>query len=103
MLNLIKKLLGLKPGVNLAELIAQGATIVDVRSLGEYASGHLKSTVNIPLSELKQKLGKIRKDKPVITCCASGVRSGAAKGILKAAGYTQVHNGGSWGSLKRYL
>ena len=41
------------------------------------------------------------KDSPIITCCASGARSAAAKQILNANGFTNVHNGGSWMSLKQ--
>lgn len=102
MFDSIKKLLGLGPKVNLGELIANGAVIVDVRSSGEYASEHLKKSINIPLDTLKAKLGKLKKDTPVITCCASGMRSGMAKKMLLTNGFERVHNGGSWYNLKRY-
>ena len=103
MFDSIKKLLGLGPNVNLGELIANGAVIVDVRSSGEYASGHLKKSINIPLDTLKAKLGKLKKDTPVITCCASGMRSASAKGILKSNGYQEVYNGGGWTSLQKKI
>jgi rhodanese-related sulfurtransferase len=48
-------------------------------------------------------LGKIPKNKTVITCCASGMRSASAKSILKSAGYQDVHNGGGWSSLNSKL
>lgn len=102
MFNAIKKLLGIGPKVNLGKLIAGGAVIVDVRSPGEYASGHLKMSVNVPLDMLKMKLGKLKKDATVITCCASGMRSSMAKRILLANGFVHVHNGGSWYNLKQY-
>ena len=102
MFEAIKKLLGIGPKVDLGELIANGAIIVDVRSSGEYASGHLKRSVNIPLDTLKMKHGKLKKSTPVITCCASGIRSSTAKKILLSSGFEQVHNGGSWYNLKRY-
>ncbi|MCY7361309.1 MAG: rhodanese-like domain-containing protein, partial [Ignavibacteria bacterium] len=35
-----------------------------------------------------------------ITCCESGMRSGAAKRMLKANGYSEVHNGGGWVKLQ---
>ncbi|MES2765251.1 MAG: rhodanese-like domain-containing protein, partial [Bacteroidota bacterium] len=41
--------------------------------------------------------------KPVITCCASGVRSGAAVNLLKTGGFSEVYNGGSWTGLQRKL
>lgn len=88
------------PSVDLAELVKNGATIVDVRTKGEYASGHIRGSINIPLDQLTNKMGQLKKDKPIITCCASGMRSSSAKSILKSNGFTNVHNGGGWGSLQ---
>ncbi len=90
------------PKADLAEVISRGGVIVDVRTPGEYAGGHLKSSVNIPLNELGRAMAKLDKDKPVITCCASGMRSASAKAMLKSNGFAEVHNGGSWGSLRKY-
>jgi len=103
MLDFFKNLLTPGPKTDYKELVANGAQIVDVRSKGEYQSGHLKGSVNIPLQVLPQNLSKIRKDKPVIVCCASGMRSGSAKGILSSNGYAEVYNGGSWNSLQSQL
>jgi phage shock protein E len=103
MINTIKKLLGFGPTVNYKELIANGAQIIDVRTKGEYQGGHIRGSVNIPLNALQQSLSKIKKDKPVITCCASGMRSASAKSILKASGFTEVHNGGGWMSLNNKI
>lgn len=102
-MGLLQKLFGLGPKVDLGELIAQGATIVDVRSKAEYAGGHVKGSVNIPLDQLSSNLKKFKsKEQAIITCCASGMRSSSAKGMLKSQGYTNVHNGGSWHNLNRY-
>ena len=104
MLQTLKNLLGIAPKVDLGELIAKGAQIIDVRSRGEYAGGHLKGSVNIPLDQLQDHLKKLKSpDHPIITCCASGMRSGSAKSYLKGQGYSNVHNGGSWQSLKKYI
>ena len=84
------------------ELLADGATIVDVRSKAEFAGGHLRNSINIPLDSLSGNLGKLNKDKPVITCCASGMRSASAKSILKKNGFIEVVNGGGWASLRKY-
>jgi rhodanese-related sulfurtransferase len=51
---------------------------------------------------LPNQLSKLKKETPVITCCASGMRSASAKSILKSNGFTEVHNGGSWMNLKRF-
>jgi len=88
---------------SIEELLADGAQIVDVRSKGEYAGGHLRKSINIPLDQLKNNLGRLKKDKPVITCCASGMRSASAKSILKSNGFEEVKNGGGWTSLSRYV
>ena len=83
-----------------AQLVKDGAIILDVRTPGEYAGGHIKGSKNIPLQSLQQNVSKIPKDKVIITCCASGMRSGSAKSILLSSGFKEVHNGGGWMSLK---
>jgi rhodanese-related sulfurtransferase len=100
-MGLLSKLFG-GSSVNYKEMMANGASIIDVRTPGEYAGGHIKGSLNIPLQQLEKNISKINKSKPVITCCASGMRSGSAKSILKAKGY-EVHNGGGWTSLKSKL
>lgn len=89
--------------VNLKEIISNGAVILDVRTKGEFQAGHLRNSINIPVDNLPQNIKKLNKNKPIITCCASGARSGSAKRFLKSNGFEQVYNGGSWQSLKKYL
>lgn len=104
MINTLKKIFGFGTAVNYAELVKNGAIILDVRSKGEYASGHIKGSINISVDTLKGKLIQLKdKNKPIITCCASGMRSASAKSILAANGYRQVYNGGGWGSLQNKL
>ena len=104
MIESIKRIFGLGPKTDYSQLIEQGAVIVDVRSKGEYNGGHIKGSKNIPLNSIGQNLKKVGdKNKPVITCCASGMRSASAKNILEAAGFTQVHNGGGWRTLQNKL
>lgn len=101
MINALKKIFGIGPSVNYAELVKNGAIILDVRSKAEFAGGHIKGAVNISVDTLSGNLGKLKdKNKTIITCCASGMRSASAKSILKANGYTQVYNGGGWYSLQ---
>ncbi len=102
MLTAIKKLLGLGPKVDYAQLMDNGAVIIDVRSAGEYRGGHIPGSKNIPLQNLSGHIAKLDKKKPIITCCASGMRSGSAKSMLKAKGF-EVYNGGSWMSLQHKL
>jgi rhodanese-related sulfurtransferase len=103
MINTLKKLLGFGAKVDYADLVKQGAIILDVRRKGEYNGGHIKGSINIPVDTLKSNLSKLRKDKTIITCCASGMRSASAKSILKANGYPEVYNGGGWSSLQHKL
>lgn len=101
MLNNLKKIFGFGTTVDYAELVKKGAIILDVRSKGEFAGGHIKGAVNIPVDVLKNSLPQLKdKNKTIITCCASGMRSATAKSILKTHGYTDVHNGGGWSSLQ---
>ena len=103
MINKLKSLLGMGPSVDYAQLIKAGAIIIDVRSKGEFTGGHVKGSLNIPLDQLSGNLNKLKnKNQGIITCCASGMRSASAKGLLSQAGYTQVYNGGSWRSLEKF-
>lgn len=83
----------------LPELKRNGATFVDVRSAGEFASANAPGTINIPLQELGSRLREIPKSSPVVLCCASGTRSAMAKLMLRKNGYLNVHNIGTWSKL----
>lgn len=81
----------------------RGAIILDVRSKGEYDGGAIPGSKNIPLQSLNSKIATIKKwNKPVICCCASGMRSGSAAGILRSQG-VEAMNGGGWFSLSKKL
>ncbi len=103
MLDFLKKIFGTSIKVDYKELMMKGAQIIDVRTPEEFVSGHIKGSVNIPLQVLEKKISTIKKDKPIITCCASGMRSGSAKRILLANGYTDVYNGGGWFVLQNNI
>ncbi|MEO9021190.1 MAG: rhodanese-like domain-containing protein [Ginsengibacter sp.] len=104
MIQAIKNLLGIGPKTDYSELIKQGAIILDVRSQGEFAGGHIKNSINIPVDQLSNNLSKLKdKNKCIVCCCASGMRSGTAKRILEAKGYKAVFNGGSWNGLQHKL
>lgn len=104
MINTLKKIFGIGPAVNYAELVKNGATILDVRSKGEFTGGHIKGSINISVDTLRINLAKLKdKNKPIITCCASGMRSATAKSILQSNGYVNVYNGGGWNSLQNKI
>jgi phage shock protein E len=76
-------------------LIEQGAQLVDVRSPREYQQHALPGSVNIPLPVIQQALKQLDKNTPVLLYCSSGHRSGTAKQVLEACGFTCVCNLGS--------
>jgi len=100
MKQFLKSILGISPKADYKALVKSGALIIDVRTQSEFEGGHIKGAVNIPLHHLSNHLSKIKKDRPVITCCASGIRSASAKSFLKSNGFDNVYNGGSWVTLK---
>lgn len=81
-----------------AELLSKGALIIDVRSPKEFDSGSLPGAQNLPLDEITNRIKSVApdKDKPLLLHCLSGTRSGMARSRLKALGYTNVHNLGSF-------
>ena len=73
-------------------LVEHNSYIVDVRERGEYANGHIKNAVNIPLSELRERINEIPKDKPVYLHCRTGQRSYNAVLALQNLGFNNVYN-----------
>lgn len=82
-----------------------GALVIDVRSPGEFSSGHLAKAISIPLDEIKTALPKRVKDKnqALLLHCASGMRSGIAKSKLIGIGYTNAFNLGSYGRAEKIV
>ena len=74
--------------------------MVDVRSPGECASGHVKGAINIPLDRLAKDAKKIKAKGAILTCCASGMRSASAASQLRSMGFQQVYNAGPWTRLR---
>jgi rhodanese-related sulfurtransferase len=83
--------------MNIEKLIKeQNAKVIDVRSQGEFMSGNVQGSINIPLQEIPQRIEDIKAlNSPVILCCASGNRSGQAHHYLSQQGI-ECYNGGSW-------
>lgn len=75
-------------------LMNQGALLVDVRTQAEFESGHIIDARHVPQEQVAQAAETLKryKDKVVITCCESGMRSGAAARALQAQGFTKVVN-----------
>ena len=62
-------------------------TLLDTRTVGEYAGGHIDGFTNIPVDELRERLGELDKSKPVYVICQSGLRSYIACRILSGYGF----------------
>lgn len=79
------------------QLVANGALLLDVRTPGEFGSGHLDGAKNIPVGQLPQRIGDVDRDKDedIVVYCRSGGRSSRAKRILEKEGFTAVHDLGA--------
>ena len=88
-------------------LISEGALVLDVRTPGEFASGHVKEAKLIPVQELSGRLAEVEKltggdkQKPIVVYCAAGRRAAQAKDMLQRAGYQKVLNAGGYSDLAR--
>jgi phage shock protein E len=85
--------------------LQQGALVIDVRSPGEFNSGHLPNAINIPLDGIETVLPRRVKDKNqmLLLHCLSGMRSGMAKQKLKSLGYANVFNLGSLARARKIV
>lgn len=101
MFHYLKKLLN--PHKDIARLVKEGAIVIDVRTRSEFEAGKIEGSINIPLDTIHNKVIAIKKmNRPVVTVCRSGNRSGSAQSLLSAAGI-EVYNGGDWEKLKEDL
>lgn len=82
------------PGEATLLINREDAIVVDVREADEFATGHLPDARNIPGSKLAERISEIEKykDKPVIVCCATGMRSNKACAELKKNGFSRINN-----------
>ncbi|CAB1128705.1 protein of unknown function [Candidatus Hydrogenisulfobacillus filiaventi] len=76
----------------LAQALAEGRSLqlVDVRTPGEFAAGHLPGSVSIPLAQLRRRTGEIDRERPVVLICRSGHRAMQAYHILRRRHYAQL-------------
>ncbi len=102
-MNIFQKLFSETPKVDLKAMVAEGAFLVDVRTPGEFAEGHVNGSVNIPLDNVLSELPKFKNKKNIIVFCRSGNRSGQAKSILEQNGITGVVNGGTWQDVNQFV
>ena len=83
--------------MNIQDLINdKKTTIVDVRTEGEFVSGNVGGSINIPLDRVVEKTEELKKMQPLVVCCLSGGRSGQVAAYLQSLGCEEVYNGGGW-------
>lgn len=102
-MNLFQKLFSSAPAVDIKSIIDDGAFLVDVRTPGEFSSGNVKGSVNIPLDSIPNQLSKFKNRKSIIVFCRSGNRSGQAKSYLEQNGIGNVINGGTWEQVNQFV
>lgn len=80
------------------ELVRDGAQLVDVRERSEWSSGHAPQAVHMPLGDLGSSARRLRKDRPVVVMCASGMRSRTGARQLRTLGFTATSLTGGIGA-----
>ncbi len=88
-----QKGIGLAPQ-HAVRLINSGAVVVDVRSLEQFATGHIVNARNVPFADLSSAPESVHKskEKPILVYCDKGVSGSRAAGLLRAAGYQNAFN-----------
>ena len=87
---------GSSSNVDVEQLLKDGASILDVRGVGEYRMGHAKGSKNIPVDSVGSNMAAIKKMKqPVLIVCQSGMRASRAQSMLKSEGI-ECYNLGNW-------
>ena len=70
---------------------SKNAQIIDVRAPAEFAAGSLPNAKNIPAVNLKERLGELKKERPIIVVCNTGASAGPVAAQLRAGGFTEVY------------
>ncbi|NQV77335.1 MAG: rhodanese-like domain-containing protein [Lutibacter sp.] len=88
---------------SIEEYLKDGAVVIDVRTVEEFAEGHVNGSKNIVLNVIPGKVAEIKKmNKKVIAVCRSGARSGQATSFLKQQGI-DIINGGPWQNVAKFV
>ncbi len=90
-------------GESIEEYLNDGAIVIDVRTVEEFAGGHVNGSKNIVLNVIPSKVTEIKAmNKKIIAVCRSGARSGQATSFLKQQGI-DVINGGPWQNVDKFV
>ena len=92
------------------DALTEDTPVLDVRTPGEYAAGHMPNSLNIPHTQLRDRLDEVRSwvdekvgDQPFVVMCAAGVRSWIGYRIVRHAGFTVTMLSGGIQTLRAWL
>ncbi len=86
------------------EALRKGAIVIDVRTPQEYDTGKVPGSINIPVDRIPTSVARIKGlGKPIIFCCASGIRSRTARDIMLQHGFKEAYSGGSWDKILKII
>ncbi|WP_420454277.1 rhodanese-like domain-containing protein [Rubrivirga sp.] len=90
-----------EPTSDVVAAIERGASVVDVRTPGEFAGGHVAGALhaNVFDGDFEQRVDRLDRSEPVYLYCASGARSGRAAAVLEGMGFERVVNAGGFDDL----
>ena len=103
MFDFVKNLFSTQVDEKIAEVIHNGAKLIDVRSPQEFADGNVKGSINIPVDRLAHHIHELKKTDTFVVFCRSGNRSGMAKAILAAKGFNNVFDGKTWNNVNNIV
>ncbi len=85
----------------MADGLADGGTLIDVRTPAEFSQGHHRQARNIPMGDLRSAASDLDPDLMVVLYCRSGSRSGQAISILRSAGISRIMDLGPYRNLEK--
>ena len=103
MFGIFKNMFAQTDSNQLEKVIKEGAFLVDVRTPQEFAGGHVKGSVNIPLDKVQSQLSKFKSKENIVVFCRSGNRSSQAKSILEQNGFKNITNGATWQNVNQFV
>src|SRR5450759_1027744 len=83
------------------ELVRSGATLLDVRENSEWKSGHAPGAVHVALGDIDKAPRRLRRGRPVVVMCASGMRSRTAAKHLRGLGWDAASLSGGMAAWQR--
>ena len=92
----------IRPESEVADLIRDGAFILDVRAAFEAKKGIVPGATNISMLQIERHLSELPRDRTIVTYCETGGRAGKSRDILERNGF-KVINGGSYETIRKIV